>query len=175
MPHTLGSNDYFVPEEVEPIWHIQPGTLRYFVGPGLRNNRIGGGGFGDTFSVDGWLGEGLPSFPTSDQAYGPVEQERLCCFKIIRKTDSTEPAESYDRRTRLEYQTLRDAAGANGRVPRPLALGHVNVGGDTRWGIAMEYLANGNGTYFLSDSRIANDRFKCIPGLVEPLQAATFA
>ncbi len=175
MPQTLGDNDYFVPLEVEPIWRIQPGTMRHFVGPHLRNNLIGNGGFGETFSIEGWLGDGVPSFPSPDTSYGTPELERRCCLKIIKKTASTESREAYETRARLEYKTLLNAGGAAGRVPRALALGEAFVSDSRYWAIAMEFLPNGNGTYFLNDSRIANDRYSCIPGLVSPLQAATFA
>ena len=175
MPQMLGDNDYFVPEKVERIWNLQPGTLSHFVGPHLRNNLIGTGGFGETFSIEGWLGDGVPSFPADDRAYGEATLEKRCCLKLIKKVASTEAPDVYEARTKLEYETLLDAAGANGRVPRPLALGKAYVNDSTYWAIVMEFLPNGNGTYFLSDSRIANDRFSCIPGLVEPLQAASFA
>ena len=178
MPDMLGKDDCFVPEAVEDIWRdvwdVRVGESLYLADDGITNNRIGGGGFGEAFSVAGWLGDGLPSFPT--RADGDrCTRESHCCLKILPMVSATEPESQYAERIRLEYQILLDANGANGRVPRPLGYGKMRIGEHVNRAIVMEYLPNGEGTYFLNDRKMANDRLQCNPGSVTPLQAATFA
>ena len=178
MPDMLGKDDCFVPEAVEDIWtdvwDVRVGESLYLADDGVTNNRIGGGGFGEAFSVAGWLGDGLPSFPT--RADGDrCMRESHCCLKILPMVSATEPEDQYARRIQLEYQILLDANGANGRVPRPLGYGKMRIGEHVNRAIVMEYLPNGAGTYFLNDRTMANDRLQCNPGSVTPLQAATFA
>ena len=170
MPETPSIDNYFVPEVVEDIWDVSVGQRLTF----LRFNKIGWGGFGETYDVMGWLGKGVPSFPS-----GPEDEsaklERHCCLKLLKKINANEDEEEYRARARLEYDILLEAAGAHGRVPRPLGRGTITLNGFTYQAIVMEYLPNGNGTYFLNDTNMANDPNKCMPGEASPLQVATFA
>lgn len=170
MPETPSIDDYFVPEVVEDIWNVSVGQRL----PLQRFNKIGWGGFGETYDVMGWLGEGIPSFPAGEKDES-AKPEQHCCLKLLKKIDANEDEDEYRARMRLEYDILLEAAGAHGRVPRPLGRGVITLKGSAYQAVVMEYLPNGNGTYFLSDTNMANDPNKCMPGEASPLQVATFA
>ena len=170
MSETPSLDNYFVPEVVEDIWNVSVGQRL----PLHRFNKIGWGGFGETYDVMGWLGKGIPSFPVGSQDES-AKPEQHCCLKLLKKVDADEDEDEYRARMRLEYDILLEAAGAHGRVPRPLGRGVATLNGFTYQAVVMEYLPNGNGTYFLNDSNMANDTNKCMPGEASPLQVATFA
>ena len=170
MSETPSIDDCFVPEVVEDIWDVSVGQRL----PLQRFNKIGWGGFGETYDVMGWLGDGIPSFPAGAEDRD-AKPEKHCCLKILKKIDANEDEDEYRARMRLEYDILLEAAGAHGRVPRPLGRGVTTLKGSTYQAVVMEYLPNGNGTYFLSDTNMANDPNKCLPGEASPLQVATFA
>jgi serine/threonine protein kinase len=138
------------------------------------------GGIGEAYRAE-WFKPDceLPVFPSNDNDI-TGETTRLCCLKVFRKL-THESDDDYAKRIYEEYDILRKACGASGRVPRPFAMGTVHMvkknREEIRWAICMEFLPTGDGKkYFLgSQYSIKNNKYALAAGECTPLELADFA